>query len=89
MLTNEDRALAAKFAGTLEGGGDALLFITQVPGRQRRAIRAASVQEAAAAAERDSEAAAQVIAVRGDWPFPSSCNSDPVPARVLVGEALL
>lgn len=85
MLTDQDRAMAAAFAGDLEGG-DAMVFITQVPGRPRRAIRAASVQEAAAVAERDSDAAAQVIALR-DWPFPSSCNREAVPALVLVGEA--
>lgn len=86
MLTDQDRALAAAFAGELEGGGDAMVFITQVPGRPRRAIRAASVREAAAVAERDSEAAAQVIALR-DWPFPVSVNADRVPPVVLVGEA--
>lgn len=70
-------------------------FLTTTDG-VRELIEADSAQQAAQIAERESEGAAQVICVdrfgpveTTNWPFPSSSSRDPVPATVLVGEALL
>lgn len=72
-----------------------MLFQTTTDG-VRQLVKADSQREAAAIAERQSEGAAQVICVdrfgpveTTNWPFPSSSNREPVPATVLVGEALL
>lgn len=70
-------------------------FLTTTDG-VRQLVEADSAQQAAQIAESESEGAAQVICVdrfgpveTTNWPFPSSSSREPVPAAVLVGEALL